>query len=117
MATYHNKKFVSVPVHDADSPIFFTCIQEGLIVRATYTGEEIQCGRFVGMVNQHGELHFTYHHVNTKNELRSGEGRLFPERLSDGSLKLSGSWQGMNGWTMESMLCYSQTARKLKTSV
>ncbi|MCQ6264536.1 n-acetylglutamate synthase [Fictibacillus sp. WQ 8-8] len=110
MATYHNQVFVSVPEHevrDKCSPIYFTCIQEGLIVRAAYTGEGIQCGTLVGMVDHEGELHFKYHHVNKNNELRSGVGRLVPEWLPDGRLTLTGTWQGMDGLQQEKMQCHS----------
>lgn len=109
MATYFNQVFVSVPkcdIHES-SPVYFTCIQEGLIVRGTYTGENIQCGTLVGMIGSEGELHFQYHHINDKNELRSGIGRLKPELLSDGRLKLVGTWQGIEGIQQEAMLCHS----------
>ncbi|MDN4071925.1 n-acetylglutamate synthase [Fictibacillus terranigra] len=108
MATYHNQVFVSMPeheVHDERSPIYFTCIQEGLIVRATYTGEGIQYGTLVGMVDKEGELHFKYHHVNKNDELRSGVGKLVPERQPDGRLTLTGTWQGIDGAQQEKMQC------------
>ncbi|MCK6258829.1 n-acetylglutamate synthase [Fictibacillus sp. KIGAM418] len=110
MATYHNQVFVSVPEQDVQherSPIYFTCIQEGLIVRATYTGDGIQCGRLVGMVDNEGELHFKYHHVNKHNELRGGVGRLVPEWLPDGRITLTGSWQGLDGLEQKKMKCHS----------
>jgi len=65
------------------------------IVWGTYKGGIIKWGTLIGLVKPNGNLHFSYQHVNQKNEIQTGECFSQPEILANGKIRLHEKWQ----WT------------------
>ncbi len=100
MICYDNKRFVSVENTangDVSEMTIFHYHQENELVWAEYCGGEILKGFLIGKADRNGRLEFCYQHINCRSELRIGICRSLPEQLSDGRLRLTESWQWLNG--------------------
>ncbi|PLT28695.1 n-acetylglutamate synthase [Peribacillus deserti] len=93
---YNGRKFVSVENTsngEVSSKTFFDYSQEGNILTATYSGGEVLRGTLIGIVEDNGNLHFRYNHVNARNEIRGGECYSIPKILPDGRIRLYERWK------------------------
>ena len=96
--SYENKKFRSVrntESGEVGADTVFHYHQNGRIVWAEYSGDEILIGHLIANCDDDGSLEMRYQHVNTGGELKTGKCRSTPEVLSDGRLRLHERWQ----WT------------------
>ncbi len=79
--------------------------QEGEMVWAEYSGGDIAKGFLIGRYTAPDCLSFSYQHLNTRLETRSGSGHSRLERLPDGRLRLHENWQTTpEGHSGESLL-------------
>lgn len=49
------------------------------------------------MVNEKGDLEFTYQHINVSNQLRLGKCNSVPVLSEDGKIEMHEEWQWLNG--------------------
>jgi len=97
---YNNKVFVSTSNSDngeVSDKTVFNYRQWKDIIWACYSGGNIVKGYLVGKCHKDGKLEFSYQHVNTKKEIRTGKCKSIPEILPDGRIRLLESWEWTNG--------------------
>lgn len=97
---YDNLFFKSVNNTDngeVSAETLFHYHQEDNVVWATYQGGDIRFGTLTGTIDNNGYLNFAYQHENTQGVIRTGRCISTPERMSDGRIRLTESWQ----WTDE----------------
>lgn len=95
---YHNKKFRAVDNSangEVESETTFHYRQKGDVFWATYEGQKIVMGTITGKVGEKGKLEFTYQHINTEGEFRTGYCKSRPEVLPNGRIRLREKWK----WT------------------
>ncbi|MDH3974744.1 MAG: n-acetylglutamate synthase [Deltaproteobacteria bacterium] len=95
---YHNKRFRAVSNSEkgeVDGETVFHYTQEGDMVSGTYRGGSIRFGTLIARIDDKGELHMRYQHMNQSGELMTGKCRSVPEVLPHGRLRLKEQWQ----WT------------------
>jgi hypothetical protein len=100
MINYNNKTFRSVTNTingDVNSETFFHFHQDGKIVRATYSGGNVECGHIIAIADDEGILDMRYHHVNKDGEIMTGICRSLPKVLSNGKIRLHENWQWTSG--------------------
>jgi putative NADPH-quinone reductase len=71
--------------------------QQDNTIWAEYSGGKIRKGFLVGTIDQNHGLHFTYQHINTDDELKSGQCDSQLQVLPNGKLRYNESWQWLNG--------------------
>lgn len=71
--------------------------QEGSIVWAEYSGGSIARGFLIGKSDSKGALSFSYGHVNTSGEIRTGRCVSNPVFLPDGKVQMNEKWKWTNG--------------------
>ncbi|MEL7370610.1 MAG: n-acetylglutamate synthase [Myxococcota bacterium] len=67
------------------------------VVWATYVGGDIKFGTLTGIKHPDGALDFTYQHVNTDDEIKTGRCHSTPTILPDGRIRLHEAWQWTTG--------------------
>lgn len=95
---YHNKKFKALSNSssgEVEDTTIFRYFQEGHILWATYSGKNILFGTITGIVDQQGNLEFSYQHVNNDNQIMTGLCKSTPTILASGNIQLHETWQ----WT------------------
>ena len=97
---YHNKAFKALSNTDngeTSSDTIFYYKQEGTILSAVYAGGEIKQGHLLGLVSDNGEIDMHYHHLNNKNEFKTGICHSKPELMPNGKIRLHEIWQWTSG--------------------
>lgn len=74
----------------------FSYHQKGNVIWAEYSGGSIVKGFLLGTMDEDHNLHFTYEHINTDGEKKSGACDSTP-RYENGKLRFYESWKWMNG--------------------
>ena len=74
----------------------FSYHQKDNAIWAEYSGGSIVKGVLVGTMDDETQLHFSYQHINTDGEMRSGTCNSRPETV-DGKLKFYESWKWTEG--------------------
>jgi len=100
MINYNNKTFRSVTNTingDVNNETFFHFQQEGRIVKATYSGGDVEYGQLLAIADENGILEMRYHHLNNDGGLMTGICRSVPEVLKNGKLRLHERWQWTSG--------------------
>lgn len=82
---------------EVDEQTVFHYHQRGIFFWAHYQGGNILIGTMTGKVLPNDHLEFTYQHLNTKTEWRSGSCHSVPEVLPDGRIRLYESWKWTSG--------------------
>ena len=82
----------------------FSYHQKENTIWAEYSGGQIKKGFLIGSIDSNNELHFTYQHMNIKNELKSGSCNSKPEIMKDGRLRFHESWKWNSGEAGESII-------------
>lgn len=77
--------------------------QKDKTVWAEYSGGDIIKGFLVGKIDTDNELQFTYQHINTNGELKTGSCHSVP-RTENGKLRFYESWQWTSGPTGTSII-------------
>jgi hypothetical protein len=77
--------------------LIFHYKQEGIIIRCSYTGRNIEAGHLLGLVDETGSIYMSYHQVNRSGELVTGACQSTPEKLPDGKVLLHEAWQWTSG--------------------
>lgn len=97
---YNNKVFKPVSNTEngevSETTLFYYS-QEGNILTATYSGESIQSGQLIGLVDEQGNIDMRYHHVNIDGVLMTGICRSIPEIMDNGKIRLHESWRWTSG--------------------
>ena len=97
---YDNKIFTNIDDSEngeVDKETFFYYHQNKEIVWAEYFGGIIKKGFLLGLVNESGELEFSYEHINVDNKTRTGRCNSTPKILEDGRIELLEKWEWTNG--------------------
>ena len=100
MFNYNKKTFRSVNNTingDVNNETFFHFSQDGKIVRATYSGGDVECGHLIAIADENGVLDMRYHHVNKDGGLMTGVCRSVPQLLGNGKIRLHENWQWTSG--------------------
>ena len=71
--------------------------QVGNILTSEYSGGKIKNGHLIGLVDENGNIDMCYHHVNEKDELKTGTCTSIPEILNNGKIRLHEEWQWTSG--------------------
>lgn len=74
----------------------FSYHQKGNAIWAEYSGGSIVKGFLLGTMDENHNLHFTYQHINTEGEIKSGACDSKP-RFENGKLRFYESWKWTNG--------------------
>ena len=77
--------------------------QKDKTIWAEYSGGDIVKGFLVGKIDTDNELQFTYQHINTSGELKTGSCHSVP-RTENGKLRFYESWQWTSGPTGTSII-------------
>lgn len=85
------------PGGEVNSDTIFYYSQNAEIVSAIYSGGGIKAGHLIAVFNEDGLLNMHYHHINDKNEIKTGKCISIPEVLPNGKLRLHEKWQ----WTCD----------------
>ncbi len=97
---YNNKVFIpesNSESGEVDKNTKFYYYQSDNVIWATYDGGAIQKGFLVGTVDNEGRLQFSYEHINTENQIRTGMCKSYPEIDESGKITLHENWQWTNG--------------------
>jgi len=97
---YNNKKFKPVSNSDngeVSSDMVFHYKQTNNVLTCRYHGKHILDGHLIGLVDAAGNIEMSYHQVNIKGELMTGECRSTPEFLENGKIRLNEKWQWTSG--------------------
>jgi len=97
---YDGKSFVpkrNTENGEVDGQTVFHYHQKENTIWADYYGGEIKQGFLIGMVNEKGDLEFTYQHINVSNQLRLGKCNSVPVLSEDGKIEMHEEWQWLNG--------------------
>jgi len=78
---------------ESSDQTIFSYHQKNDTIWAEYSGGMIQKGFLVGTRDFHGNLYFKYQHVNTTNEIKSGECTSTLEKLSNGKIAYNEKWK------------------------
>ncbi|RYY49871.1 MAG: n-acetylglutamate synthase [Chitinophagaceae bacterium] len=71
--------------------------QDYNVISAEYTGGKIIKGQLLGVVDEAGNLEFSYQQVNDKEEIMTGVCKSRPEWLPNGKLRLHEKWRWTSG--------------------
>ena len=74
----------------------FSYHQKGNAIWAEYSGGSIVKGFLLGTMDENHNLHFTYQHINTEGEIKSGVCDSKPQ-IENGKLRFYESWKWTNG--------------------
>ena len=74
----------------------FSYHQKGNAIWAEYSGGSIEKGFLLGTMDENHKLHFTYQHINTEGEIKSGACDSKPQ-IENGKLRFYESWEWTNG--------------------
>lgn len=74
----------------------FSYHQKGNAIWAEYSGGSIVKGFLLGTMDENHNLHFTYQHINTEGEIKSGACDSKPQ-IENGKLRFYESWKWTNG--------------------
>lgn len=97
---YEGKRFVpkvNTNNGEVSDHTVFEYHQDGSILYADYSGGDVIKGHLIGTVSDDNSLDFLYHHLNNKNQLRTGKCHSIPIVLENGKLELHETWQWLNG--------------------
>lgn len=97
---YRDRTFIAAGqagTGDVTPATVFRYHQRGSRVWATYEGGHVRFGSLVASAAPNGALDMRYQHLNDRDEWRTGRCSSVPERLADGRLRLTESWQWTNG--------------------
>jgi hypothetical protein len=100
MIDYNNKKFKplsNTENGETSEETIFHYQQVGNILTSTYAGGDIKQGHLIGIVAANGEIEMHYHHINIKDEFKTGICQSNPELLPNGKIRLHESWQWTSG--------------------
>lgn len=81
---------------EVSSQTIFSYHQKKDVIWAEYTGGSIVKGFLVGTIDDSKKLHFTYQHINTAGELKSGVCDSEPQVIG-GRLRFNESWEWSTG--------------------
>lgn len=97
---YNNKKFTIVSSSknsELSEKIIFHYKQTGKIITCNYIDTSIQIGNLIGLVDENGSIHLSYHQINTNNQIMTGTCVSTPEILKNGKIRLHEKWQWTSG--------------------
>ena len=97
---YDGKNFVpkrNTENGEVDGQTVFHYHQKENTIWAEYFGGEIKQGFLIGMVDDNGNLAFTYLHLNDSNQFRLGKCNSIPVFLENGKIEMHEEWQWLNG--------------------
>ena len=100
MINYNNKNFKLVANSDngeTSSETIFCYQQVQNILTSEYSGGEIKKGHLIGLVSKNGAIEMHYHHINIKDEFKTGICHSTPEFLPNGKIRLHEKWQWTSG--------------------
>lgn len=100
MIDYEGKTFIAVANSESgevSDRTTFRYHQDGDLFWAEYAGGMVRLGFMVGLAAPDGTLAFSYQHVNSGGEIRTGRCASTPEVLPDGRIRLHERWQWTNG--------------------
>ena len=95
-----DKYFVAIensPTGEVSEKTIFKYHQKEHRIWAEYSGGDIIQGFLIGTIDDRKNLHFSYQHLNSKNEVKSGFCTSTPEILSNGKLLFHENWQWTSG--------------------
>jgi len=98
LINYDGKRFRPVQTQgpsETTSETIFEYSQTGTLLRATYSGGDIEYGSLIATVDSQGCLDMRYLHRNKSGELMTGTCQSVPEILDTGKIRLHETWQ----WT------------------
>ena len=98
MINYHNKTFRSVntsPNADVNEETVFIYRQDENVVTGSYAGGNVVAGHLIALMDEQGNLDMRYHHINNKDEIKTGKCLSRPEVQENGKIVLHEDWQ----WT------------------
>lgn len=78
--------------------------QKDNAIWAEYSGGKIVKGFLVGTMDDKNNLHFSYQHLNTENELKTGSCDSVPEILENGKISFHETWKWTNGMSGTSIV-------------
>lgn len=99
---YHGRTFTGVsnsPNGQISGDTLFRYSHYDNILIASYQGGTILEGHMIGEVQEDSSLYFTYHHIDTNKQLKSGYCHSVPEVLPDGRIRLYEQWEWTHGGT------------------
>jgi hypothetical protein len=97
---YNNRKFRPVSNSDngeVSSDMLFHYKQNGNILTCSYEGAHITKGHLIGLVDKNGAIEISYHQVNSKGELMTGNCSSTPKLMKNGKVRLQEEWQWTSG--------------------
>tara|TARA_B100000809_G_scaffold266760_2_gene331296 strand:+ start:31117 stop:31452 length:336 start_codon:yes stop_codon:yes gene_type:complete len=97
---YHNRKFKTITSSEnseVSSKMIFTYKQNNSVITCSYKDTSIVKGHLIGLVDEHGIIHISYHQVNNKNKIMTGTCISTPEILENGKIRLHEKWQWTSG--------------------
>ena len=97
---YHNKKFRILENSEngeTSSEVVFEYKQINNILTSEYHGGRIVSGHLLGLVDINGNIEMSYHQINSKNEIKTGQCFSKPELMKNGKIKIYESWEWSDG--------------------
>lgn len=97
---YHNRKFKPISNSEngeVSADLIFHYQQTGNILSCSYTGANIIQGHLIGLVDENGMIEMSYHQVNKKGVIMTGNCHSKPERMENGKIRLHETWQWTSG--------------------
>jgi hypothetical protein len=97
---YNGKKFRVVSNSDngeTSSKTIFEYHQKCNVLTSEYCGGNIKLGHLIGIVSEDGMIDMSYHQVNLKDEIMTGNCNSTPEVLHNGKIRLHEQWQWTSG--------------------
>ncbi len=90
------------PVHVSENgettgETLFYYKQVGKLLSAEYAGGNIKKGHLLGIVDDNGCIHMSYHQVNHDDELMTGTCESIPQMMPGGKMRLHETWQWTSG--------------------
>ena len=96
---YQGRRFIGVnnsPNGQVSGDTIFHYEQKVNMLKGLYYGGKIQYGQLLGFVSEDSSLYFSYHHIDTDGNLKSGYCRSIPELMQNGKIRLHENWE----WTL-----------------
>ncbi len=100
MIDYHNRKFRPTSNSEngeVDNDMVFHYQQDGKVLTCSYSGNKIEKGHLIGLVDENGNIKVNYHQININGEIITGTCISKPELMTNGKIRLYESWQWTSG--------------------
>lgn len=97
---YNNRRFVAVKNSnngEVTPDLIFHYLQNDNIITSDYSGDKIQKGQLIGLVDNEGCIDMRYHQVNLRGELMTGICKSTPEIMANGKIRLYEKWSWTSG--------------------